>query len=107
VVAVGVIAVACSFAGAELGNAIGWSGGRAMVLRFGRYAFVREHHLNRAEAAVTRYGGPIVVIGRFIVGLRELNGINAGVKGMHWLRFLSRYSAYLLIALVMLLAAYL
>jgi membrane protein DedA with SNARE-associated domain len=45
--------------------------------------------------------------GRFIVGLRELNGINAGVKGMHWLRFLSRYSAYLLIALVMLLAAYL
>jgi membrane protein DedA with SNARE-associated domain len=139
VVAVGVIAVVCSFAGAEGGYVIGRFGGRALVLRFGRYAFVREHHLDRAEAAVARYGGPIVVIARFIVGLRELNGIIAGVSQMHWLRFLvynavgavawvtvwvsvgylagdhiqaiyttvSRYSIYLLIALVVLLAAYL
>jgi len=139
VVAVGVIAVACSFSGAEIGYAIGRLGGRALVLRYGRYAFVREHHLDRAEAAVARYGGPIVVIARFIVGLRELNGIIAGVSDMRWLRFLvynaagavawvavwvsagylagnhieaiykdaSRYSVYLLIALVVLLAAYL
>jgi membrane protein DedA with SNARE-associated domain len=139
VVAVGVIVLACSFAGAEIGYAIGRSGGRAMVLRLGRYAFVREHHLDRAEAAVARYGGPVVVIARFIVGLRELNGIIAGVSGMHWLRFvvynaagavawvavwvsagylagdhietiykdLSRYSAFVLIALAVLLAGYL
>jgi len=88
VVAVGVIAVVCSFAGAEIGYVIGGAGGRAVVLRYGRYAFIREHHLDRAEAAVARYGGPIVVIARFIVGLRELNGIIAGVSGMHWLRFL-------------------
>lgn len=138
VVAVGVVAVACSFAGAEIGYVIGQFGGRALVLRYGRYAFVREHHLDRAEAAVVKYGGPIVVIARFIVGLRELNGIIAGVSGMHWLRFMaynavgavawvavwvsagylagdhieaiysgvSRYSVYLLIALVVLLAAY-
>lgn len=87
VVAVGVIAVVCSFAGAEIGYAIGRFGGRALVLRYGRYAFVREHHLDRAEAAVAKYGGPIVIIARFIVGLRELNGIIAGVSGMHWLRF--------------------
>ena len=88
VVAVGVIAVACSFVGAEIGYAVGRFGGRALVLRYGRYALMREHHLDRAEAAVARYGGPIVVIARFIVGLRELNGIIAGVSGMHWLRFL-------------------
>jgi membrane protein DedA with SNARE-associated domain len=139
VVAVGVIAVVVSFAGAEIGYVIGRLGGRAVVLRFGRYAFVREHHLDRAEAAVAKYGGPIVLIARFIVGLRELNGIIAGVSGMHWLRFMvynavgavawvgvwvsvgylagdhieaiykdvTRYSVYLLIALVVLLAAYL
>jgi membrane protein DedA with SNARE-associated domain len=139
VVAVGVIAVVVSFAGAEIGYVIGRLGGRAVVLRFGRYAFVREHHLDRAEAAVAKYGGPIVVIARFIVGLRELNGIIAGVSGMHWLRFMvynaagavawvgvwvsvgylagdhieaiykdvTRYSVYLLIALVVALAAYL
>ena len=85
--AVGLIAVACSFVGAEIGYGIGRIGGRALVLRYGRYAFVREHHLDRAEAAVARYGGPVVVVARFIVGLRELNGIIAGVSGMHWLRF--------------------
>src|SRR5215472_6729035 len=88
VVAVGVIAVVCSFAGAEIGYAIGRDGGRAVVLRFGRYAFVREHHLDRAEAAVARYGGVLVVIARFIVGLREFNGIIAGITGMQWRRFL-------------------
>jgi membrane protein DedA with SNARE-associated domain len=87
VVVVGVIAVACCFVGAEIGFGIGRLGGRAVVLRYGRYAFVREHHLDRAEAAVARYGGPLVVIARFIVGLREFNGIIAGVTGMPWRRF--------------------
>jgi membrane protein DedA with SNARE-associated domain len=89
VVAVGVIAVACSFVGAEIGYVIGRFAGREVVLRFGRYALVREHHLDRAEAAVARYGGPIVLIARFIVGLRELNGIIAGISGMHWLKFMA------------------
>jgi len=136
---VGVIAVICCFAGAEIGYAIGRFGGRAVVLRYGRYAFVREHHLDRAEAAVARFGGVLVVIARFIVGLREFNGIIAGVTGMHVRRFLiynglgavvwvavwvsagylagdhinaiyrdaTRYSGYVLAAVVILLAAYL
>jgi membrane protein DedA with SNARE-associated domain len=88
VVVVAVIALATSFAGAEIGYAIGRVGGRAAVLRYGRYAFVREHHLDQAELAVARYGGLIVLIARFIVGLREFNGIIAGVTGMRWPRFL-------------------
>lgn len=88
VVAVGILAVACCFAGAGIGYGIGRFGGRALVLRYGRYVLVREHHLDRAESAVTRYGGVIVVIARFIVGLREFNGIIAGATGMAWHRFL-------------------
>jgi membrane protein DedA with SNARE-associated domain len=138
VVAVGVVAVASCFTGAEIGYVIGRFGGRALVLRYGKYVFIREHQLDRAEAAVTRYGGTIVVIARFIVGLRELNGIIAGVTGMRWQRFMfynavgamawvalwvslgdlagghisaiysdaTRYSLYVLIALVVALAAY-
>src|SRR5215472_11345458 len=87
VVAVGVIAVACCFVGAEIGYGIGRLGGRAVVLRYGRYVFVREHHLDRAEAAVTKYGGVLVVLARFIVGLREFNGIIAGATGMQGRRF--------------------
>lgn len=82
VVAVGVVSVAASFLGATIGYAIGRLGGRALVLRYGRWVFVREHHLDRAEKTVDRYGGAVVVLARYIVGLRELNGIICGVTGM-------------------------
>jgi membrane protein DedA with SNARE-associated domain len=87
VVVVGVVAVVCCFCGAEIGYCIGRFGGRALILRYGKFVLVREHHLDRAEAAVTRYGGVIVVLARFVVGLREFNGIIAGATGMRWQRF--------------------
>jgi membrane protein DedA with SNARE-associated domain len=88
VAVVGIIAVTASFMGADIGYLIGRFGGRALVLRYGRYVFVKHHHVDRAEAVISRYGGMVVVIARFIVGLRELNGIVAGITGMRWARFL-------------------
>jgi membrane protein DedA with SNARE-associated domain len=87
VVAVGVTAVVASFVGAEIGYGIGRLGGRTLVLRYGKYVLVKEHHLDKAERAVDRYGGVIVVVARFIVGLRELNGIISGVTGMRPVTF--------------------
>ena len=87
VVAVGVVAVVASVLGATIGYGIGRLGGRALVLRYGRWLFVREHHLDRAERTVDRFGGLVVVGARYIVGLRELNGIIAGATGMHPVRF--------------------
>lgn len=88
VVAVGVASVVASFVGAEIGYAIGRLAGREVVLRYGKYVFIREHHLKSAERTVDRYGGIVVIIARFIVGLRELNGIIAGVTGMRWTTFM-------------------
>ena len=87
VVAVGVTAVIAAVVGSEIGYFIGRLGGRALVLRFGKYVFIREHHLDRAERAVDRYGGYLVIVARFIVGLRELIGIIAGVTGMRLVTF--------------------
>lgn len=87
VVAVGVTAVVAAVVGATIGYGIGRFGGRTLVIRYGRYVFIREHHLERAEQVVDRYGGIIVVIARFIVGLRELNGIICGVTGMRLVTF--------------------
>lgn len=87
VVAVGVTAVITAFAGASIGYAIGRFGGRALVLRYGRYVFVREHHLDRVERVVDRFGGFLVLIARFIVGPRELNGLICGVTAMHPVKF--------------------
>jgi membrane protein DedA with SNARE-associated domain len=87
VVAVGVTAAIAAFAGSMIGFAIGRFGGRALVLRYGRYVFVREHHLDRAERTVSRFGGLFVLVARYIIGLRELNGIICGVTGMRPVTF--------------------
>jgi membrane protein DedA with SNARE-associated domain len=87
VVVVGVVAVATSFVGAELGYLIGRFAGRELILRYGRYVLLKPHHLDRAEAIVSRYGGLVVVVARYIVGLREANGLIAGISQMRWLTF--------------------
>ena len=87
VVAVGVVAFAASVAGAEIGYLIGRFAGRELILHYGKYVLIKPHHLDRAEAIVDRYGGLVVVIARFIVGLREANGIIAGITEMRWLTF--------------------
>jgi len=138
VVGVGIVAVVAAVAGAEIGYLIGRTAGRELILRHGKYVLIKPHHLERAEATVSRYGGIVVVVARFIVVLRELNGIVSGITGMRWVTFLffnvvgacawvatwltigyvagdhittiysgiNRYALYVLIALAVLLAAY-
>src|SRR6201996_6476205 len=88
VVVVGVVALVASVAGADIGYLIGRFAGRELILRYGRYVMIKPHHLDRAEGIVDRYGGIVVVIARYIVGLREANGIIAGITEMRWLTFL-------------------
>jgi membrane protein DedA with SNARE-associated domain len=138
VVLVGVVAVIVVTVGAEIGYLIGKFAGRELILRYGKYVLLRPEHLDRAEAVVSRYGGFVVIIARFIVGLREANGIIAGITQMRWFTFLvfnvigacawvatwvtlgyvagdhiatiyadiNRYFLYVVIGLVVLLAAY-
>ena len=138
VVGVGIVAVSAAIIGAEIGYLVGRFAGRELILRYGKYVFIKPHHLDRAEALVNRYGGIVVVVARFIVGLRELNGIIAGITEMRRVTFttynvigaaiwvatwvtiggvagdhidtiyadVNRFSLYVLIALVVLLAAY-
>ncbi len=74
--------------GDNVGFAIGHFGGRALVLRFGRYVLLTEDRLDKAEGFFTRHGGKVVTIARFIEGLRQANGIVAGLAKMPWRRFL-------------------
>jgi membrane protein DedA with SNARE-associated domain len=83
IVAVGVTSLIASFAGSAIGYLIGRLGGRALVTRYGRYVLIKEHHLGRAERTVDRYGWFIIVLARFIIGLRELSGIIAGTARMN------------------------
>jgi len=87
VVAVGVFAFVAAVIGDNIGFTIGHFGGRALAVRWGRYVFLTEERLDRAAAFFDRYGGEIIVVARFIEGLRQANGIIAGISGMHWRRF--------------------
>jgi len=87
VVLVGVIATLAAIAGDNIGFAIGHFGGRALALRWGKYVFLTAERLDKAEYFFEHHGGKIIVIARFIEGLRQANGIVAGITGMHWKRF--------------------
>ena len=85
----GVAAVA--FVAAVLGDNIGYwigvRGGRRVVHRFGKYVLITPKRLARAEEFFARRGGRVVLVARFIDGLRQLNGVIAGITAMPWRTF--------------------
>jgi membrane protein DedA with SNARE-associated domain len=88
IVAVGVIGFVAAILGDNIGFALGHFGGRALALRWGKYVGLTEERLVKAEFFFEKHGGKIIVVARFIEGLRQANGIIAGISGMHWRRFL-------------------
>jgi len=87
IVLVGIVATLAAIAGDNIGFAIGHFGGRTLALRWGKYVFLTEERLDKAQDFFERHGGKIIVVARFIEGLRQANGIVAGISGMHWRRF--------------------
>ena len=124
--------------GDNIGFAIGHFGGRPLAERYGRYIFLTRERLEKATSFFERHGGKIIIVARFIEGLRQANGIIAGISGLRWTRFLvfnaigaalwvavwtsvgyfsgshidtiyadaTRYDKYLLVALALVVAAY-
>jgi membrane protein DedA with SNARE-associated domain len=89
IAAVIVIGFLAAIIGDSIGYSIGRFGGRRLVLRYGKYVFITPKRLDAAERFFTRHGGKIVTIARFVEGLRQANGIIAGMTGMRWRRFVS------------------
>ena len=86
---VAVVAFLAAVCGDSIGYWIGRLGGRRLVLRVGRYVWVTEERLAKAEGFFQRHGGKIVAVARFVDGLRQFNGLVAGVANMPWWRFLA------------------
>jgi membrane protein DedA with SNARE-associated domain len=89
VVAVGVVAFVAAVFGDNIGYGIGRFGGRRLVDRWGKYVFLTPERLDKAEEFFDRQGAKIITIARFIEGLRQANGIIAGITKMHWARFIA------------------
>ena len=88
IVAVAAIAFVAAVIGDNIGYWIEVRGGRKVALRWGRYVFLTPERLARAEGFFARRGGRVVLVARFIDGLRQFNGVIAGITAMPWRTFL-------------------
>ena len=82
VVGIAVLGFLAAVAGDNVGYLIGRFGGRRLALRFGRYIFVTEKRLAKAEDFFARHGGKIVGVARFIevdtiAGVDELTSVDS------------------------------
>lgn len=77
-----------SVLGDSTGYAIGHFGGRPLLLRFGPRVGLTPERLVYVEDLFRRHGPAIVIIARFVVLLRQFNGLVAGSVAMPFARFL-------------------
>lgn len=85
---VATVAFVAAVLGDNLGYLIGrWYGRPVIVARGARFGITHER-MDHAERLIARWGPGLVVIARFIILLRQLNGLTAGTVGMAWHRFL-------------------
>jgi membrane protein DedA with SNARE-associated domain len=89
IVLVALLGFVGAVAGDNVGFAIGHFGGRPLIERYGRYIFLTRDRVDRATGFFVRHGGWIIIVARFIEGLRQANGIIAGISGIHWAKFLA------------------
>ncbi|TAN20705.1 MAG: DedA family protein [Actinomycetota bacterium] len=82
-----VMGVVGNLIGAYIAWAVGRTGGRALVLRYGRYIFLRDHDLDRAERWFAKRGQAAVFFGRLLPVVRTFISFPAGVAEMEPIRF--------------------
>ena len=83
---------AAALTGAILGDLTGYLigrfGGSALLRTYGPYVKLTSQRLSTIEAQFQRTGPWIVIIARFVPGLRQVNGLVAGSLAMPWHQFL-------------------
>ncbi|MFA4844566.1 MAG: DedA family protein [Candidatus Margulisiibacteriota bacterium] len=73
--------------GAVITYAIGYYGGRPFVLKYGKYFFIREHELHKAEKFFAKYGDFSVFLSRNLPVIRTFISLPAGVAEMPFIKF--------------------
>jgi membrane protein DedA with SNARE-associated domain len=76
--------------GSMLSYWLGAAGGKPLLLRYGKWVFVRSKDIEKAEAYFNRHGGATVLIARFLPVVRHLISIPAGIARMPLPKFLTQ-----------------
>ena len=84
--------IAFGILGAVIGNQIGYwaghKGGRAFVLKWGRYVKITVERLEQVERLLARYGGKAIFVSRFFSVTRVFGALVAGTSRMRFGTFL-------------------
>jgi len=83
-----VLATIAATTGDNLGFALGYYGGRPLLIRYQSLFRIRQTTLARGERLFATYGAVTVFFARFVFGMRIIAGPMAGVLRMPWRRFL-------------------
>ena len=83
-----VVATVAATLGDNLGFALGYYGGRPLLLRYQSLFRIKNTAIHRGEDLFAKYGATTVFFARFVFGMRILAGPMAGVLRMSWRRFL-------------------
>lgn len=66
---------------------MGYYGGRPFLLKYGKYIFIKEEHINVAETWFQRYGVGVIFTARFVPVVRHTISIPAGIAKMPFGKF--------------------
>lgn len=82
------VATIAATLGDNLGFALGYYGGRPLLLRYQNLFRIKQATLVRGEELFARYGSMTIFFARFVFGMRIIAGPMAGVLRMSWRKFL-------------------
>jgi len=85
-----VINSTAALTGSGLSYWAGAAGGKPLLLKYGKYVFVRPKDLEKTEAYFARHGKGTVLIGRFLPVVRHIISIPAGIARMPLIPFFTQ-----------------
>jgi membrane protein DedA with SNARE-associated domain len=86
-VVVALVGTAGNLVGSWIAWGVGYRGGRPLIERWGRYIFLRQHELDRAEVWFDRHGQVAVLVSRLLPVVRTFISLPAGIAEMRFWRF--------------------
>ena len=84
---VGLLGTFGNLVGSWIAYGVGRAGGRPLIERWGKFVFLREHELNRAEVWFAKHGEAAVFVSRLLPVVRTFISLPAGVAEMPFWRF--------------------
>jgi membrane protein DedA with SNARE-associated domain len=82
-----VVATIAATLGDNLGFALGYYGGRPLLVRYQSIFRIKNATISRGEDLFAKYGAATIFFARFVFGMRIIAGPMAGVLRMSWRKF--------------------